>query len=109
MSPLRQQMHDAMLVRGLALRTRETYIEAVAKLARFYPAGPELLTPGQVEAWLLHLVRDRKLSFSTVNQAASACRFLYGEVLKRDLAVFPVPMAKTPQRQPEILGRAELG
>ena len=108
MSPLRQQMHDAMLVRGLALRTRETYIEAVAKLARFYHAGPELLTPGQVEAWLLHLVRDRKLSFSTVNQAASACRFLYGEVLKRDLAVFPVPMAKTPQRQPDILGRAEL-
>ena len=43
MSPLRQQMHDAMLVRGLALRTRETYIEAVAKLARFYHAGAKLL------------------------------------------------------------------
>ena len=57
MSPLRQQMHDAMLVRGLALRTRETYIEAVAKLARFYPAGPELLTPGQVEAWLVSTLK----------------------------------------------------
>ena len=43
-----------------------------------------------------------------MNQAAAACRFLYGAVLKRDLAVFPVPMAKTPQRQPEILARAEL-
>ena len=27
MTPLRQQMHDAMLVRGLAERTRQTYIE----------------------------------------------------------------------------------
>jgi len=108
MSPLRQQMHDAMLVRGLALRTRESYIESVARLARFYHASPALLTPGQVEAWLLHLVRDRKLSFSTVNQAAAACRFLYATVLRREAAAFPVPMARAPQRQPEILGRAEL-
>jgi integrase/recombinase XerD len=108
MSPLRQHLHDAMLVRGFALRTRQAYIEAVAKLARFYHASPDLLTPEQVEAWLLYLVRERKLSFSSVNQAASACRFLYGTVLKRDLAVFAVPMAKRPQRQPDILARAEL-
>ena len=108
MSPLRQQMHDAMLVRGLAVRTRQAYIEAIAKLARFYHARPDRLTAEQVEAWLLHLVRDRQLSFSSVNQAAAACRFLYGAVLKRDLAVFAVPMARTPQRQPDILARAEL-
>jgi site-specific recombinase XerD len=101
-------MHDAMLVRGFAVRTRQAYIEAIAKLAHFYHANPALLSPGQVEAWLLHLVRDRKLSYSTVNQAASACRFLYATVLKRDSAAFAVPMAKTPQRQPDILARAEL-
>jgi integrase/recombinase XerD len=108
MSPLRQQMHDAMLVRGFAVRTRQAYIEAVAKLALFYHSSPAQLTPEQVEAWLLHLVRDRQLSYSTVNQAASACRFLYATVLKQERAAFPVPMAKAPQRQPEILGRAEL-
>jgi site-specific recombinase XerD len=107
MSLLRQQMHDAMLVRGFALRTRQAYIEAIAKLATFYHASPQILTSAQVEAWLLHLVTERKLSFSTVNQAASACRFLYGTVLKRDLAVFVVPMAKRPKRQPDILARAE--
>ena len=108
MSPLRQHMHDAMLVRGFAARTRQAYIEAIAKLARFYHISPDGLSPEQVEAWLLHLVRDRHLSYSTVNQAAAACRFLYGAVLKRDLAVFAVPMAKAPQRQPDILARAEL-
>lgn len=108
MSPLRQQMHDAMLVRGFAVRTRQAYIEAIAKLARFYHASPDRLTAEQVEAWLLHLVRDRKLSFSTVNQAAAACRFLYATVLKQERAAFPVPMARTPQRQPDILARGEL-
>ena len=108
MTPLRQQMHDAMLVRGLAERTRQTYIENVARLAIFYHQNPADLTPEQVEAWLLHLIRDRKLSYSTLNQAAAACCFFYGTVLKRERAVFPVPMAQTPQRQPELLARAEL-
>ncbi len=107
-SSLRQHMHDAMLVRGLAVRTRQSYLSAIARLAAFYHTNPQQLTAAQVEAWLLHLVSERKLSYSTVNQAASACRFLYGTVLKRDQATFAVPMAKTPQRQPEILGRAEL-
>ena len=71
MTPLRQQMHDAMLVRGLAERTRQAYIEAVARLAIFYHQNPADLAPEQVEAWLLHLVRDRKLSYSTLNQAAA--------------------------------------
>jgi integrase/recombinase XerD len=71
MTPLRQQMHDAMLVRGLAERTRQAYTEAVAKLAVFYHQSPANLAPEQVEAWLLHLIRDRKLSYSTLNQAAA--------------------------------------
>jgi len=101
-------MYDAMLVRGFALRTQQSYVEAVAKLARFYRTSPDKLTPDQVEAWLLHLITERKLSYSTINQAASACRFFYGTVLKRERSTFAVPMAKTPQRQPEIFGRAEL-
>ena len=105
---LRQQMHDAMRVRGFALRTQRCYLEAITKLARFYRVSPQRLTPAQIEAWLLHLIDERKLSYSTVNQAASACRFLYGTVLKQDKSTFLVPMAKTPQRQPDILGRAEL-
>ncbi len=45
MTPLRQQMHDAMLVRGLVERTRQTYIENVARLAIFYHRNPADLTP----------------------------------------------------------------
>ncbi len=108
MSPLRQQMHDAMLVRGLALHTRQAYIESVARLARYYHASPDALTPEQVEAWLLHLVRDRKLSFGSVNHAAAACRFFYAKVLNQEQAAFAVPMAKAPHKQPDILARAEL-
>ena len=83
MTPLSQQMHDDMLVRRLAELTGEAYIEAVDRLSIFYHQNPADLTPEQVEVWLLHLVRDRKLSYSTLNQAAAACRFFYGTVLNR--------------------------
>ena len=33
-SPLRKQMQDAMVLRGFALRTQESYIAAVAAIAK---------------------------------------------------------------------------
>ena len=110
MTPLRQRMLDAMTVRGLAERTKECYVEAVARLARHYHRSPDLLNPAEVEAYLLHLVKDRKLSYSSVNHAASASRFLFETVLGRptDIAHLRPPMARVPQTQPELLAREEI-
>ena len=109
MTPLRQRMPGAMAVRGLAERTKDCYVEAVARLARHYHRSPDLLNPAEVEAYLLHLVKDRKLSYSSVNQAASGSRFLFETVLGRasDIAHLRPPMAKVPQKQPELLARQE--
>ena len=109
MTPLRQRMLDAMTVRGLAERTQECYAEAVSRMARHYHRSPELLSPQEVEAYLLHLVKDRKLSYSSVNHAASASRFLFETVLgrKSDEHLRP-PMAKVPQKQPHLLSREEI-
>jgi integrase/recombinase XerD len=108
MTPLRQRMQDAMLQRGLAPRTQHCYIEAIARMARHYRRDPALLTPEEVSAYLLHLIRERQLSYSSVNQAASAARFLYEKVLGHEAGRFPIPMARAPQRQPVLLGRAEI-
>jgi integrase/recombinase XerD len=109
MTELRQRMLDAMLVRGLSTRTQECYVEAVARLARHYDKSPDLLSGPQVEAYMLHLIKDRKLSYSSVNHAASASRFLFEKVLGRstDAALRP-PMAKVPQKQPELLSREQI-
>lgn len=110
MTPLRQRMLDAMTVRGLAPRTQECYTDAVARMARHYHRSPDLLSPPEVEAWLLHLVKDRKLSYSSVNHAASASRFLFETVLGRpsDIAHLRPPMARVAQKQPQLLARAEI-
>lgn len=111
MSPLRQRMVDAMTVRGLSVRTIECYTESISRLSRHYQGiNPACLSPEQIEAYLLHLVKDRKLSYSSVNHAASASRFLFETVLGRpgEVAHLRPPMAKVPQKQPELLSRAEI-
>jgi integrase/recombinase XerD len=108
MTTLRQRMIDAMVLRGFRPRTQVSYLRAVSQMARHYRRSPELITDQEVQAYLLHLVRDRQLARTSVNQVSSATRFLICEVLGQADRRSRIPMALTPQRLPEVLSRAEV-
>lgn len=108
MKTLREQMSDAMILRGFAARTQESYLAAVRALAKHYHRSPDLLTAEEIEAYHLHLIVERKLAYSSVNQSASACRFLSDKVLRRPQARFDIPMAKVPKTLPCVLARDEV-
>lgn len=108
MTPLRRRMIDAMVQRGFALRTQESYIDAIVRMSRFYGRDPATYAVAEVQAYLLYLIQERKLSYSTVNQAACASRFLFESVLGHERARFLIPCAKVPQTQPHLLARAEI-
>ena len=108
MTPLRRRMIDAMVQRGFALRTQESYVDAIVRMSRFYGRDPTTYRIADVEAYLLYLIQERKLSYSTVNQAACASRFLFETVLGHERARFPIPCAKAPRTQPHLLARAEI-
>jgi integrase/recombinase XerD len=108
MSPLRQQMRDAMVLRGFALRTQEAYVAAVIALAKHYHRSPDTLDPGQLQSYLLHLITEKKLAYASVNQASCAFRFLFGAVLNRPDLRLHIPMAKVPKRLPQILSREQV-
>jgi len=108
MTELRQRMDDAMVLRGFALRTRETYLACVTALAKHYHRPPDQLDAQQIQAYLLHLIQERKLAYPSVNQTASACRFLFGNVLHQRKIWLDIPMAKVPTRLPVVLARADI-
>ena len=76
MTSLRQQMSEAMVLRGLAARTQQAYLAAVHALAKYYRRPPDTLTSEELQAYLLHLVTQKKLAYASMNQAACAFRFL---------------------------------
>jgi hypothetical protein len=73
MTTLRQRMIDAMVLRGLRPRTQESYLRAVSQMARHYHRSPELITDQEVQAYLLHLVRDRQLARNSPTNPILAC------------------------------------
>lgn len=108
MTELRQRMLDAMVQRGFAERTQETYIRAIRRMAKHYRRDPAQYTPQEVQAYLLHMVKDEQLSYSSMNQAACAAQFLFHTVLGHGREQFHVPFAKVPAKQPELLAREEI-
>ena len=108
MTELRKRMDDAMVLRGLALRTRETYLACVTALARHYRQSPDQLDTAQLQAYLLYLIQEKQLAYASINQAVCAFRFLFETVLKRPNARLDIPMAKIPKRLPVVLSRADI-
>jgi len=108
MSELRTRMIRDMALRGFSPATHEAYVAAVVRLARYYHRAPDQLTNEEVQAYLAHLIQDRKLSWSTCAQAAHAFRFLYHVTLGRLPAHFTVPAPKQPQKLPDLLSREDV-
>lgn len=108
MTELRRRMDDDMLVRGFADRTRESYLWAVTGLARFYRRSPDHISDEEVQAYLLHLIRDRHRSWNTCHIVVHGLRFLYLTTLKRDRTTFSIPSMRQPGKLPAILSRVEV-
>jgi len=83
-----------MALRGFSPRTHESYVAAVVRLAKYYHRSPDQLTDEEVQAYLAHLIQERKLAWSTCSQAAHAFRFLYHVTLGRSPVNFHVPAPK---------------
>jgi integrase/recombinase XerD len=108
MTPLRQQMIDQMTVRGMAETTKKAYLQAVTGLAKYYRRSPDQINEQEVQQYLLHLIEERRLAWSSCNVATNGLKFLYHVTLDRREVEFCIPQAKRPQRLPEILGREEI-
>lgn len=59
MTPLRKKMIEAMRVRGFAVRTHQSYLSAVSKLAGYYGRSPDALGVDELQAYFAYLATER--------------------------------------------------
>jgi len=107
MTPLRQRFRDDLRLRNYARRTIDTYVSQVAAFARHFGRSPEVLGADDVRAYQLHLL-ERRVSWSTFNQAVCALRFLYRTTLGRADALPLIPFGKRPRALPSVLSPDEV-
>jgi len=108
MGALRKQMDGDLVVRGMAVRTREAYLGAVAGLAKYYGRRPDRINEREIQQYLLYLIEQRRLAWSSCNIVAQGLKFFYRVTLKRPEAHFQIPRARAPQKLPQILSREEV-
>jgi integrase/recombinase XerD len=108
MTPLRQQMIDAMTVRGFSPRTHESYLYAVTQLSTYYHRSPDRITIDELRDWFLYLVKERHLSPASCRLYLNGLRFLYLQVLKQSDFDVDIPVPKRAQRIPALLTRSEV-
>lgn len=108
MKPLRQKMIEDMKLRRLSESTQTLYVSAVADLAKHYNQSPDLLDKEKIQKYLLYLMEERHLAWSTCNVAVAGMRFFYMQTLGWDAMQLGIPSMRSKSKLPEILSFEEI-
>ncbi len=110
MTLLRQKLIDEIQLRGFSPHTQDSYVRSVAGLAQFYHRSPDHLGDDEIKAYLLHLLRVKKLAVSSIIVAVSALRFFFGQIMHRPTEAIEkaLPAMKKPILRPRVYSVQEL-
>lgn len=108
MTPLRQRMLEDLRVRNYSRRTQKTYVDAVARFAAHFGRSPDQLSSEQIRAFLVHLVEEKRVSWSLFNQTVCALRFFYKVTLGRAELVPDIPFPRGTKKLPTVLSADEV-
>jgi site-specific recombinase XerD len=106
-SPLRQRMLEDMRMRKLAPKTREAYIRAVSRFAKYLGRSPDTATAEDLRAYQLHLV-DGGISPITLNATITGLKFLFDVTLGHGDVLAKMQSVRVPHKIPVILNKQEV-
>ena len=106
---LLEMVTEAMRRGNYSYRTEQTYIGWIRRFVVFHGMRwPHTMGLSEVEQFLTHLAVGREVCAGTQNQALQALRFLYFEVVGRDIGLVDVRRAKPSRHVPEVFSRSEV-
>jgi integrase/recombinase XerD len=108
MTPLRAKMIRDMELQRLAPKTQQASVAAVAGLAKFSQCSPDRLRPEQIRTYLHHLLVERRLAWSSCQQAAAGLKFFYTKPLGWDVLRLDLPPRPGRSQLPRVLSIEEL-
>ena len=109
LAPVVARMAEDMEIRNLSQATIDAYTYHVGKFGDFLKKKKlENVRPEDVRNYQLHLIKVRKVGFSSFNQAVCGLRFLYQVTLPKAWSVKMIPFGKRPRLLPVVLGADEV-
>lgn len=108
MGILRDRMETDMELRNLRPATQALYLDCMGRLAKHYRRSPAELGREEVRDFLAYLLKERRLSPSTLKSHRAAFRFFYEVTLNRPEVVKALPLPMVRRKTPHILSGSEV-
>jgi len=108
MGKLREQMRGDLELRGLSPETQKIYLYHATNFSRYFNRSPDRLGKREIKEYLLYLLREKKVSSSTVNLCYSALKFLYVRTLRREGVMAKIPRLRSIKKLPVVLEKQEV-
>jgi integrase/recombinase XerD len=109
MTVLRQKMIEDMQLRGLAVRTQESYMQAVRQLAGHYRKPPDQISEEELRQYFLFLKNVKHVSRSTQTIALCGIKFFYEHTLRRTWHTLEFARTAKEKKLPVVLSMQEVG
>lgn len=107
---LRDELHEAIRVRGYSYRTEQTYYVWICQFIRFHRmTHPKELHTQEIEQYLTWLAAEREVSPGTQRIALNALVFLYKQVLHQEFGQLNFQPARPNKYLPTVLNPVEVG
>jgi site-specific recombinase XerD len=109
MTVLRQKMIEDLQLRGLSVRTQESYVQAVRQLAAHYHKSPDQINEEELRQYFLYLKNIKHVSRSTQTIALCGIKFFYEHTLKRTWHTLDFARPAKEKKLPVVLSMQEVG
>jgi site-specific recombinase XerD len=101
-------LNSEMKIRNYSPKTIKAYTNAIKQFIKYFDRHPRYLTNEQIKLYLSYLVEVKKVSFSTVNQALNAIKFLYEELYHHPTVLKDIKRPKKDKKLPVVLSQEEV-
>ena len=105
---LREKFITHLKLQRYSKSTQKNYFLAVKSLSRFYNQSPDTLSPEQIQAYILYLIEERKLSWGSVNNVCCVILCFCRNVLHWEETQFKMPPRPRMTKIPSVLSEEEI-
>lgn len=101
-------MEEQLKLKGYSFKTRKTYINHIERFSSFVNKDMYYAIEDDIRKYIIFLIYENKCSHSYANQAISAIKFFYNEILNQSIKIDHIPRPKKENKLPNVLSFDEV-
>ena len=103
------KLEEQIILKRYSPATLKSYRGHLIAILLFFPKLlPEQIGSKEIQKYLLHQIKSKKIAEATQNQIINAYKFYVEQVLKRPKAFIEIPRPKKPRQLPNVLSQEEV-